>query len=293
MSTRTKRNRGGVTLVEILVVIAIIGILIAILVPTLYGVVERAQQARIAQEISQMKMSIDSYTQKYGDRPPDCSDNALVIRHLRKAFPRMKDNWVNSNMTRPDGTPALHPATGARANLADLDPDEALVFWLGMLKNDPRLPLNGNGELAKDFEFDLDRLVDLEAPQNPGDPPGDGWYSYVPQDGPDAPYVYFDSRTYCDISNTPPTPLARYDVDPTAGTLYLYPYAKTLPVASTKSFVNPTTFQIISAGVDNEFGAATRIFPIPDPIPATLTLEREYLDNQANFSDVIFEDHME
>jgi prepilin-type N-terminal cleavage/methylation domain-containing protein len=303
MKTENPRRPRGFTLVELLVVIAIIGILAAILIPTLYRVVIKARQSKIAQELNQLKLAVESYKQKFGDYPPDFGNitsmaeltdpSNLVVRHVRKAFPRHQENLQT----------AFWDAT-ATPPQPKLDPSEALVFWLSQLWEDSRLPLTGSGKQVVLFPFDKNRLVD---------PDNDGFASYVPADGKDAPYVYFDSRTYA--AATYPW-LACPAGQPTQKTgPVLRPYKRRIrtETQTNMQYANADTFQIITAGLDGEFGvvnvnAAARptnlvfkVFstgepddtPVPDPALVE-PYEISDLDNIADFSDgKIFEDFLE
>ncbi len=302
MTTVKRRRRAGFTLVELLVVIAIIGILAAILIPTLYRTVIKARQTKIATELNQLKLAVEAYKQKFSDYPPDfgnitqASDLAnasnLVVRHVRKAFPRHQENlqtaFWDSSATPPQPR---------------LDPSEVLVFWLSQLWEDPRQPLTGSGKQHVLFPFDKARLRD---------PDNDGFFSYFPPDGKDAPYVYFDSRTYS-TATYPWLPSPAGQPTQKAGDV-LRPYKRRINAQQTQTgmeYANADTYQLITAGLDGEFGGVgvnatthttDKVFKIfatgePDD-PADPALVQPYvaadLDNIADFSDFkIFEDLLE
>ena len=215
---------------------------------------------------------------------------------------------------------ALDRDTNTRFDVGQLDPSEALVFWLSMLKNDPRQPFNSSGDTTVLFPFDEKRLVDLDE---------DGWLSYVPPSGKSAPYVYFEMRTYNvdfppnqPIGNNPSfpsPPTCRWPPLPPraqpsmpAGVVYPFQTDRPVPPSSfwtnykpNMKWANETTFQIISAGLDGEFGKdvygdpsapnAHKIMPSnPVASPGILNWSVQDLDNISNFSDgKIFEDFLE
>lgn len=294
MTTAKPCCRRSFTLVELLVVIAIIGVLAAILVPTLYRVVYRAWESSIAMELNQLHLAIEAYKQKFGDYPPDFGNITspadladpmnVVVRHMRKAFPRHQENLQTAFWD-----------TSATPPQPKLDPAEALVFWLSQLSEDPRYPITGSGNRVVLFPFDEKRFTD---------PDGDGLPSYLPPNGQETPYVYFDSRTY----STATYPwLDSPAGQPTQKTgKVLRPYKRRLRDADKEKqtpmkYANADTFQIISAGLDGEFGEVTvdrpnrptdRVFKIFDTgedddgsDPALVEpYEIADLDNIANFS---------
>jgi prepilin-type N-terminal cleavage/methylation domain-containing protein len=287
MTTRTGPARGGFTLVEMLVVVAIIGILAAILIPTIYGAINAAKVHNIVVEIEQMDMAVKQLQTKTGATPPNFSRFDEVVRYMKKAFPRHQENLITvfGGDADADGIPDNMP-----------DASEALVFWLSRVKDDPRYPLSGPGTASAPFPFVEARLKDLD---------GDGWPSYIPPDGKDAPYVYF-SPAYSVARPLPKTPPPTILGGIVYGDDYYMPGAEMLllPFATTSGgWANAGTFQIISAGLDGDFGAYDQTDPqhktFPSDFSGDLTpfaagMKQGDLDNIANFSaGKKFEDHFE
>lgn len=66
----TPATRRGMTLVELLAVVLIIGILIALLVPAVIRAVDRARDAQAIGEMNQLTQALNDFKSKYGDYPP-------------------------------------------------------------------------------------------------------------------------------------------------------------------------------------------------------------------------------
>ncbi len=272
MSLHPRRSR-GFTLVEILVVVAIIVILMAILIPTAMGMIAKARAAAVGVELSQLKTALEEYKKEHGDYPPSMGGppsqwipanrySTIAERHLLRCYPKMlpgqKDFFYGS----------IAPQLGN---------DEALVFWLTLIANDPREPfknltiVGGNlvftptpgsapGSIGVypgpypryvHYEFDERRIRTLDNDVLP---------SYEALYSRQTPYIFFDSRTYR---------LHMRQNTAALGVCQPYnDYAKvqqslTSPVNADTTFVNPNTFQIHCAGQDGNFGGlATAVNPV-------------------------------
>ena len=142
-------RRGGFTLVEMLIVIIIIGILAAILIPTVAAVRRKASETRMALELSQIDKAMEAYKLKHNDYPPNFFDINLVKRHMRTAFPQAKVAPVAGQYASspgqfgyPNGPYEIVPGWDIPGRP---DAAECIVFWLDGLSSDPRFPFTGPG----------------------------------------------------------------------------------------------------------------------------------------------------
>src|SRR5690348_17156290 len=95
-------HRAAFTLIELIVVIAIIGVLAALIFPVV-GVVNRKKQINTAQtQLKALEVAIDGYKTKLGFYPPDNPNNAVtnqlyfeLLGTTNNAAPgKVPDLWV-------------------------------------------------------------------------------------------------------------------------------------------------------------------------------------------------------
>ncbi|MEC9095886.1 MAG: prepilin-type N-terminal cleavage/methylation domain-containing protein [Planctomycetota bacterium] len=291
-STLHSYRHQGVTLIEMLIVIAIIGILAAILLPTIGMVRRSAQEGGMALEIQNLSAAIETYKQTYGDYPPDGSNIVVFQRHLQVAFPRIAPAEVANLINLID----LKDSSGNSTGRTIIDPAEALVFFLGGLSDDPRFPFTGEGGPLSPvrrnalFDFGAGRLtqstdmINLGTANNPiyvplstdekqlfGSNDTDIFPAYIPSSS-DIPFIYLDHRTYTSRplysfngSLVPPAqypPVGSSFFQVTVHDGFVRAYRSDQARQSTAEDVFPfkwireDSFQIICAGVDNNLGTA-------------------------------------
>lgn len=93
--TRSSRRSRGFTLVELMIVLAIIGILLAISVPVYVSTIRHARETVLRDDLFQLRSLIDQYTMDKQQAPQSLDD--LVTAGYLRALP--KDPFTNSNTT--------------------------------------------------------------------------------------------------------------------------------------------------------------------------------------------------
>lgn len=94
--TRSKRQQGGFTLIELIIVCSMIMILLGVMVPIYKIHVLHANEAVLKQDLYNMRTAIDQYTQDKGKAPQDLNDivTAGYLHAIPKdPFTHAADTW--------------------------------------------------------------------------------------------------------------------------------------------------------------------------------------------------------
>ncbi|HEX5102760.1 MAG TPA: type II secretion system protein [Pirellulaceae bacterium] len=270
-------RRRGFTLVEILVVLAIIAMLVALTATASMWAVNAARRAAISVEVGQLRDAVEAYKQAKGDYPPNFRDYQAFIRHVRTCYPKCDVNHLDTFVGAV--WPGYSLSSPPPANtMPQLDEGESLVFWLQGTRNDPLRPFGGSAELVKYYSFDSRFLLDSD---------GDGQVSFRARYAKDTFYLYMDSRSYDELTavsgaafvNNP----AHAEGVTANGTRPYFTDAASDALPGT-NYVNPTTFQIVCAGQDGEFGADTSP-PTQKQFPGFRNGTSADRDNVTSFSE--------
>jgi len=97
---RSRRTQSGFTLIELMIVMAIIGILITMAIPSFVGAIRHAREAALKEDLQTMRTAIDTYTMDKQKGPQSLDD--LVQDGYLRAIPedpmtRSKDTWVTDS----------------------------------------------------------------------------------------------------------------------------------------------------------------------------------------------------
>ena len=112
----TGRRRRGFTLLELLVVMAIIATLLTIAVPRYFRSLERSKQAVLKQDLATLRESIDKF---YGDTGKYPETLALLVeKHYLRSIPvdpiaKAADRWIVVQADDPEDNGVKDVKSGA------------------------------------------------------------------------------------------------------------------------------------------------------------------------------------
>ncbi|MGB0081026.1 MAG: type II secretion system protein [Terracidiphilus sp.] len=97
---KDRTQSAGFTLIELMIVMAIIGILITMAIPSFVGAIRHAREAALKEDLQTMRTAIDTYTMDK-QKGPESLDDLIQDGYLR-AIPedpmtRSKDTWVTES----------------------------------------------------------------------------------------------------------------------------------------------------------------------------------------------------
>jgi len=103
--SRTKRQDAGFTLVELMIVMAIIGVLMMVAVPSYIQAIKHAREAVLREDLRTLRTAIDSYTMDKQKAPQSLDD--LMTDGYLKSIP--KDPVTDSTTTwQTDSSDDMH-----------------------------------------------------------------------------------------------------------------------------------------------------------------------------------------
>jgi general secretion pathway protein G len=96
----SRRTQSGFTLIELMIVMAIIGILITMAIPSFVGAIKHAREAALKEDLQTMRTAIDTYTMDK-QKGPQSLDDLIQDGYIRSIpedpITRSKDTWVTDS----------------------------------------------------------------------------------------------------------------------------------------------------------------------------------------------------
>ena len=112
-------RRHGFTLIELMVVMAVIATLLTIAVPRYFRSIQRSKEAVLKQDLAALRESIDKYYGDTGKRPETLA--VLVEKHYLRKIPvdpiaQAADKWIVLSSDDPDDSGIKDVKSGAEGS---------------------------------------------------------------------------------------------------------------------------------------------------------------------------------
>lgn len=89
----------GFTLIEILIVLAVIAILLGVIIPSFRGMREEGYRARTQKEVETVQVAVESYYKNYASYPPSMSVLTTVSPKMIVKIPEDPFNTSGNNLS--------------------------------------------------------------------------------------------------------------------------------------------------------------------------------------------------
>jgi general secretion pathway protein G len=114
---RNRSTQSGFTLIELMIVMAIIGVLATLAIPSFVSAIKHAREAVLKEDLQTMRAAIDSFTMDKQKAPQALDD--LVQEGYLRAVPEdpmthSKDTWV------PDTSDAMYSIDETEPGITDV-----------------------------------------------------------------------------------------------------------------------------------------------------------------------------
>ncbi len=122
VTSRLKFNRQGFTLIEVLIVMALVALLLTIAIPRLFGSLEKSRETALQENLKVMRTSLDKYYADKG-RYPESLDQLVLDRYLREVpldpITESSSTWITEPATGQDISGIADVKSGATGNASD------------------------------------------------------------------------------------------------------------------------------------------------------------------------------